>query len=720
MKTQFANGREQLNEEDWKIEILDNQGYLSESFFYLSLQAENQYGRNYLIISELISVNTNDAIEIKINPSACLGGEGWKNYIVGYSTLDDPQTFIQIAKIEKPSVFNQTISLIIENDEQLNDDFILPNLIDLEESEYHGKIIFIEETNYFYEFNKNTQPFEYNSDFIESPNGTWIRVLKSLCYIDDISGENGCRRDVSEIKKMPNNKLLNYELGNESDFELLFYLENEDNVQINANRVISIVSLINNFNVSNFLNNLIIYNIRGYVTSNFDLRTQHSATNVNIQSFNRNIIYSNDTPIKLPDVVKQDEKILIGIKLDFTSDELNVAISDNSNLSLNFYLLSNAKRKSPIGFLLGGNFVLNIDDLIRVYPYKDDELLIKSGKAVINEFEINRANKGYVKSLPLDTENIRILLDQEGNISNSLNYSPVKPTRAIVSTKKHESFITDFKTRNISLNTNQKLNFDINLEKTEDDTKQLNPLFPDVISENKEYWGFNFKKINLYLRFTQYDDDVIIKKEYYKLNNLSVGDNINSYEINSFKRLEKIDESLLPINNHSLFHPGRVENIKFINSGLSVSFTNLIKNKFATDYIEIGIAFSLIYDGTIVSNISHNPKDGTIKEIKSNVFDVLSNRQHWESPILKTKLSQFSKHSIENGTVRQVELDNGEFETYVFYKEGGKNFDYFIKPFNANSIDTCAWVKHSEKKSQTVQLEKEIKKQIKRNSIIFG
>lgn len=720
MKTQFANGREKLNNEDWKIEILENQGYLSASDFYLSLQAENQYGRNYMIISDLISIDTNNRIKITINPSACLGGEGWKNYIVGYSTLDKPETFIQIAKINKPSVFNTPITITIQEDSQLQSDFVLPYLIDLNESEYNGKVIFIEETSYFYEFNSNVVPFEYNSDFFESPNGTWIRVLQSLCYLEDIEGKNGCRRDVSEIKKMPNNKLLNYELGDESDFELLFYLENTDNVKINENRFISIVSLINNFNVSNLLNDLIIYNIRGYVESNFNLRTQHSATNVSIQTFNVDILYSNDNPIKLPDVLKHDEKILIGIKLNFTADELNVAISDNSNLSVNFYLIPNAKRKSPIGFLLGGSFVLNSGDYLRVYPYQYDELLIKSGKAIVNEFEVNRPKDGYIKSLPLNTENIRVLIDQEGNISKSENYSPVRPARAIVSTKKHESFITDFKTITISLNANQKLNFDVNLEKTEDDTKQLNPLFPDVIANNTEYWGFNFSKVNVYLRFRQYDGQEIIKTEYHKLNNLAVGDNINSYEINSFERLEKIDESSLPIDNYSLFHPGHIENIQFINSGLSVGFTNLIKNRFSTDDIEVGIAFSLIYDGNMISHISHDPKDGAIKEIKSNVFDVLANREHWQSPVLEQELSQFSKHNIENGTVRKVELNDGNFATYTFYKNGGTSFDNFIKPFNAKSIETCAWVKEPENKSQEVQLDKETKKQIKRNSIIFG
>ncbi len=158
--------------------------------------------------------------------------------------------------------------------------------------------------------------------------------------------------------------------------------------------------------------------------------------------------------------------------------------------------------------------------------------------------------------------------------------------------------------------------------------------------------------MNVYLRFRQYDNGTLINEQYYIRKNVPASDNINSYEYNNFNRLEKIDVTQLLVKNHSLFEASKIHNMSFIKSGLFVSFTDHIKDVFSADDIEVAIAFSLIYDGTVVSHISHHTEDGAMHEIKSNVFDLLANKQYWRSPITINKLSQFSKHNIEDSEVR--------------------------------------------------------------------
>lgn len=726
MKTQFANGRERLNQEDWKIEVLGGAGSLTARTCYFSLQAENQYGKNYLISSDVVAITANDAVKITIYPTARLSGEGWTQFTLGIAFTSDVTEFVQFAKLDIPTPFNVPLELTISQDNHLVDS-VVSQLSNLFYNEFHGKIFHVEQTSSFYEFNEGGTPHEYTSDFIEGVLGTWVRVNSALCHVSDIAGKGGAKRDISQIKSMPNNKLLNYDMGNVSDFEVQFYLENDVTEQLNENRMISIVGLINNVDVTTYLENLLIYNVRGFVDEgDYSLRIQNSVTGSIIPEFNVDTIYESRTSIRLPDAMKSTEKLFVGIKLDFTSDELNAKVADNSSFSLNFYLVPNAVRKSPMGFLLGGNFVIpdRHGNNLRVYPDSYNEVMIKPGRAIINGFEMTRGRNGYFKILPLNTDNIRIQLYQDGDINYATTYSDVKPTRAIVSTKPHESFLSDFITQTISLNTDQKLNFQINTEKTEDNTKQLNPYFPDVIAENREYWGFSITKINLYLRFRQYDiGGELIHTEYYKKSDQYALDIINDFEINNFTGLEKIEVGTLPLHNRSLFHPGKVQNIQFVNSGLATSFTEYIQQRFAADSIEVGIAFSLVYDGTIVSDISHDVKDGAMSEINNNVFDLLKHHDYYQAPVMKSELHKQSKHKILDAAEKKAIDDmTGVIETYVFNMTNGTSYAEFVKPFDAGSSESCAWVKTTTPPTSPppVELNNAIKQQIFETGIVFG
>lgn len=719
MKTQFANGREKLNNSDWKIEVLENQGSLSAFEGHFCLFAENQYGQNIPIISDLISVNDNDAVKITIYSSACLSGEFWTNYIIGVNSNNDLESFIRIAKISKPTD-DTNVELILSVDEQILEHHVLDDFTFIKSHEYNGKIVFVEHLQSFYEFNENVFYSEYNIDFIEGNNGTWIKVNNALCNIEDLSGKGGSRRNIDNISKMPNNKILEYELNGDSP-ELFFYLESENNEQLNKNRLISIKSLINNTNISNYLENLITYTIQGFVGSDYLLRKTDHLTGEILEELGTEIIYNNENPIRLPDAIQTNEKLLISVKLNFTNDEINSSITNGSDFSINFVLIPNAKRKNPLGFLLGGNFVINTGERLRVYPYDEDEILIKSGKAVINNFDVNKSNNVILRTLPNNTDNIKILVDQDGVISWSKNYSKIKPTRAIVSTKKHESYISSFTTTTININTKHKLNFQVNLEKTEDNLKQLNPSFPDVISENREWWEFSVTAINLYLRIRQYDNGKIVNEEFWKNENLNALNSINDFEFIRLNNFELISKSELPTENYSLFDPGKIQNLRLINaSNFNNVFTENLKDIYNSDEIELGLAFSLVYDGSVISNISHDPKNGAMSEINGKILDQVKSKIYYKDPIDFKELSKLSKYNLQNGMEIKVRLENGDYESYVYY-ESSSNVDLEdVQPYNAFPNETCKWAKLNKNQSPTNNLNNEIKKEIFKNSIIFG
>ena len=723
MKTNFANGREKLNQEDWKIEKFSNSGNLSAQNIYFSLQAENQYGRNYLIKSKKISISDNDSIKIKIKPTANKEGENWINFIIGFSSNNNNENFIQIAKIKKPKNFDKSQEIELTKDEIFNDNLIINDINSFPSNPFHGTIVNINGTNDFYEFNKNIIPYEYNNEFIKGNNGTWIKVDNALCYIYDITEKYGAKRDISQIKKMPNNKINNYDLKNEESDELLFYLEHKNKNKINENRYISISTLINNIDVTAYLDNQIKYKIYGYVKEDYTLRKYRNDDGRLIKHIGKEILYNQENPIRLRERLKGNEKILIGIKIEISANDLESKIPDNSDFSLNFNLIANGRKKNPLGSILGGNAILSNKNAeyknMRIYPKEDNEILIESGKAIINEFDVTKSEETSIRTIPENEKEIHILIDQFGNFEQSNSFSSIKPTRAIVSTKQKESFISEFKSKIVSLNANQYLEYTIDFEKTEDDKKQLNPNYKDVISKSDRYFGFSFSSINIYFKINQYDNkDEIVKSKFYKKSNITALDKENTIKSLRLENLEEINEDDIPYNNESLFHPGKVKYFKTPNISSNNNILKNLKQYFSADSIEINIAFSLIYDGSIISDITHNTEDGAMPEINTNIFDFIQNQQYWNSPISEKEVKKISHYNLKSGMERKI-LVNEEYIDYI-YKDDVKNVENEIKPENKLDSEKGRWIPKYPEKDTKVELEKKVKKEIYKNSIIFG
>jgi hypothetical protein len=710
MSIQFSNGRSQLNPADVSYSVIQNRGNLSAQDVYLSFQTSNLIGRNYLIVSDLISVSDDSALRLTINSSLIKSGEQWDYLIVGVSTLSTTSSFNQIAKISlrnTPTVYKSfPITFEFTHDRQLLPNKTVTNLGNLPATNLvNGELVSITNLGIIVEYNYLSTKEIDNSFVFSGTSGRWLKHGYLTTYLDNINGIDGCRQDIRYITSSFNYDFPEYSLDGGFSDPLKIFIVNDFSSSIPSGTFINLNITQNGNNISKLFDKKIKLEFRGFVNMETGvLRTTYLsnsqitlATLNSISTFN---YYSSN--FKTPDTCEASEAISIFIHLQVSETELTYYLEPNSLISVNPYLEKEFSVYTGAGNIFADGIIYNTEGKLLIVPNYELLAYRLSGSAVINSFYFTHANTQLIDGFVADTANQNVVIDNSGNcfVEPDLSLLPSEyKLRALVSTEAGESELSPW-SNVITLggsDSNKGLKVTLTLPTYLDTYGVIRDDYDDYLLAGNSEGILNAHRINIYVKkfteefsYTKYT--VPFTFEYTQVFNL--------YD----KDLATVVTEL-PSESFGLFKP--------VSSALET--VNGGNFQYHSEGITYSVAYSFTYNGNQITAIQHNPDD-KVPVLEENFVTSIDNTKYWGKPVTISELKAIPYLTIPRGQQRKVVI-NDDFVNFTFYPTSMTDADDIsvIRPNNILSTEPGRWV------TDAVGLsEAEIKSMIQRQILLFG
>ena len=509
MTVTLASGRSQLNDSDWTITTTPNCGYLTSKNLYFTLQAVNNAGVNVPIISEQISIDTNDRLTISILESAKLSGESWTHFVIGCTDINDTSTTNQIAKIPccthdslgnidllNPVSF--PIDINFEYDQQLSlgevvDDLPSTNLIS------GIRYAYVEKGNNIYEYDYYSNLTVDDNLVLNASIGRWLLKDKFSPYISNTQYYGGCSVNLLNLSNFDNITVPNY-LPNSGNSPIVkYYLVNDTGSDIPAGYAIFLNVQVGGYNKSDLFDKKIDYYIEGFVdTSTGILRTDYYQTGDPLEFINLQKTYSSRFPtLVLEEVVKNGEAVLLTLILRCDLLEVQGKLS-NTFIQILPEMLPLSGTFNPLGGLFEKGIILNETgfDKRRVLPNQSLTISYQSGIGIVKDFNFWKPSNGKLYGLSANSIN-KIYINKDGDLYIDDTEASDSTLRAIVRCEVKESKLSDWSNystvaANSALLITVNYPCDVNLNAT------IRTNYPDVIANSTGI--FNANKVNIYIQ----------------------------------------------------------------------------------------------------------------------------------------------------------------------------------------------------------------------------
>ena len=431
---------------EWSLTVVPGGNFTSPGTIFFSFQLMNRAGLNRAFISSAVNYNIGEKIVVTI-PSN-VRAEAWDihYYILSASTTNNPESFIQIARLPgyedgfefdpQSLPIDLPVTIELTRDEHLllapsvNTRAELPtgnNLID-------GMVRWILNESIFVEYQRNFMSWE--------PLGTPNTFILDTTI--DGSDRNLTEIDPTEIishplyPPSPNIKVL-------PEWESRYFIYNDSSNPLPAGTEFGVELSYNNKRSPDLLNGLFLVKFNGFADRNGNLRTTDSEgrefNNVGgFISWEPKI----ETPFITEDDLLPDESISISVKPFFSTAELNNQIPPNSVVGILPVIRTQSGTYNPLGDLVNGDIVFAKGDYYRVLPSAGLSFTIGKGMALVRNYSFPVKPKRTISGLAENTANQQVIINGNGAVFlEAPDYQPTssEALRALISTESGESAI---------------------------------------------------------------------------------------------------------------------------------------------------------------------------------------------------------------------------------------------------------------------------------------
>ena len=682
MTVQFANGRNRLDLADFTIAVNTGGGSLSGGAYFFSLQGRNRIGKNLLAISECVGFGSSDAIEFTINPSANKSGEGWLYHIIGVSTTDDPTTFKQIARVgtKDPLTGIDTIypiTITFQYDFQLTGEYIVNTVADLPtetDGLLDGFLAGVSEKALIYEYRKNDLMVADGNLIIQNDTGNWVARSSFSTYVANTASDGGSRQDVNNLTDESDIITEPYDPNGSESPPVTFWLTNETGSDIAAGTRIDFQFFLGNLDKSKLFDSKAFITILGFTNLDTGIlrTTQLDISGLEITDLNIDILYRFGEPsVRLGDRLQNNEAVVIQIKLVFISS----GIGETGTVRILPSFAVAAGSFVAIGNFFQGGAIFNQGDFRRIVPNEGMGAIALSGSGIVGNFLFNSVPQTNIFGFQVNARTQRVLINGNGQVY--LNYLATDPAdsrlRALVSTESGVSQAAPFSSP-VAVSAGEGI--EVTIAHPIDDTTgnaTIRSTYPDssIAGNNKG-------------KLSAPTVDIFIKNE-------------DTGEIHLFNRptIKTSASQTLSFTSPSSTivteDPDFTTQFSFYDPGVATLAGTPGGSWVAGNY---SASYRYNYDGTSISDISHDPLSGCIVELIASFDEIAENSAYWVRARNKTQLRSLSSSSLRNGTEAKLIQDNLQPIGVVYNSTSlaSDNDITVFKPDDLSDLQAGRWI----------------------------
>lgn len=611
MTTIYASGRQTLSQDDWSITKTATEGELTGKTLYFSLQTKNNSGYNIPIVSSPIVINTNDKLTVTLEDTIRKEGEGWLYAVICCGLTNDPAEMNQVAKIplfgvdqfgypniDDPVTYPITIDF--SYDHQLSVGELLDEVIDLPSANLINGIRYavVEKDNNIYELDINSVAEVDDDVVLDAAIGRWILTSSFSNDVTDVTLAGGCNVNLLYLNDFSTVELPTYDVNGAASPKMQYWIVNDTGVDIEAGRSITLNVDAGGYDKSKLFDNKIAYIFHGFANvTTGELRTTYDESGENLLYINLENDYSANYPtVTIEDTLKNGEALFFSLFVKFDLLEVQGKLP-NTTLSIFPELIKTSGTFNPLGTLFEKGIITKELNRLRVYPDEGLAVKVKSGSGIVRNYNFWKPLEQSVIGLTPNATN-KIYVDKDGDVYLDTVENNDSVLRAIAKTLPIESKASDWSAYT-AITLDSRLEVTVVYPCNADLIATIRANYPDVIAGTASY--FNVRKINVYVQ-RQSDNEI---RKFTNIFATPVANQVIT--ISDWSSGTVVTE--LPTTEQGLFNP------------VTVTVANLPTggNMTATNY---RVAYSLVYDGTVVSDIDHSSSNGCITEVQLTAEDL--------------------------------------------------------------------------------------------------
>lgn len=617
--TQYASGRTKLPFSNSNISLTNNGNLNVTGTYYLSIQGQNRVGLN--LNSDLISVTLTSTSKITITLPSILISEDWQNIIISASTTNDVESLVQIVKVDKTD-FTLPLELssieifkLTATERTVSNPSLLPNV------NINGLIRYVNNLNYYYEYNKYSDKEVDNISVLNSTLGRWIRIGTITRYQENTTYPGGCDQDARSDNLNP--IVPEYTLDGSKGESVIYWIRNDfDQIIPSGTRISGIVRIFGE-DKSQLFDKLILLESIGYINL--------TTLNLNVNGATDEIEYSPYfTELILKEDLEPNNAIAVSVSPRFRPEHLNNNVAYLANLEIYLTFAPTSGAYAP-GSQALGNLIYNLNDKFRILPNNNLTLTKSKGSGLILNYELFNISSSVITGLISNTDNQYVYLTSNGGAFISTDSTITNSViRARISTLNGISNPISYGNINLDNTKQLKINIDYSTLVRSD--------YPDIEIAGKETNTFNATNLIIYIKNST--NNYFIAEKTITPNSdsdefLFTANDFNTSTLNSNS------------NDFGLYNP---ENV-------TLSTNNLISG-FTTDTYEVLIAYEYINTCTLIDN---NFTDFTI--VSSDISDLFDSSSSWGKAIFSVNsLKQLSLNKVSNYQIRYVYEKNSLYQ----------------------------------------------------------
>ena len=602
MTTQFASGRNQLLPPSiYNIGSGNIMG--GSTLYYFWLQGRNRVGYNTPSTSSSMVVPNNCALGITIAGINYLDSENWFEFLIYTSQTNDFSTAqlvgsyraLDVDQITKRTLGSSTPlssdphQIVLTENYQLNitttvtDPTVLPVL------PIHGMRRFITSLSQTFRYDETSTATVNNTTVLSATTGRWIYTGSTHLVEDptDLTNDpNGCNQDLNTIAGNPDLILATYNVSGNIGIPVHYYLKSSSNTTITKGTPIVLSARIDDIDVTSDFNLLFDIIIYGKVsTTDYSLITTNflsAGSSVPYDHFKHNIILEDD--------INPNEYLLLSITPHFATTDIDINITPQVSLSIYPYFAQNTSTYADSNLTVGNIIFKEYDNRI-VVPYGFGAIKVLGGSGCINLYTWRNQPATILTNYVASTAGQYVLTTRTGAALIGTP-SSIEPIRAVISTVAGFSTPCNWSTTT-SITAGQTVNYNITISQDSEGYNPINPTYTDLLLRglvNKA--KLNTNKILLLIKIDTVCKGFIIT---FDPTLTTLSGIVTDWSAGTVYT----DSDILGFNKN-LFRP------------LEATHTVTGTGSNFPSGTSVAVAYSFLYDGTSVSDVSHSPIDGCI------------------------------------------------------------------------------------------------------------
>lgn len=641
MRIQYASGRKQL----CALTLNTIVGTLPANTYYFWLQGRNDVGYNLPGPVATITTNGSQGIELILPSAAYIQNENWLEYVILVSTINDSSTAkvllsLKRSQITLPYTINLTLPSHIQT-ETIVTTLPTANLL-------NGLLVTLNSDGLIYRYNSFSSLWER---FYDSYNTGIITTTT-----DELLGCDTSIGLITDTRYIINN---DYALDDSAGPNRRLWIFNDQATSFPQGREIGLTTTIQDFDVSSLFYGLFKVVFEGY----FDQTSETFVTlRDGVSQFSYlgiEVLYASSMEnLILEKELLTNQAFQIRVFPEFDISELGLGLKllpVDSSVNIFPFVKPTQGTPTDLGDLLGDVIVGNDPNLRRVYPSVGLSAFVDSGVSIINGLIAKTKVPTTVLGLVPNTANQILAINSSGNVYPVTTLRTNEKQRAKVSTVAGESKASSFSTQ-VEGNANPNITITVKYPPI------IRANYPDVIAGSNK-GTFNAEEIIVYVRKRNSNGGAIVETR-------RIGGFVPTNDVsNSFSFLYEtstIFAGVIPSTDFGLWEPAGL-----LLGDLTVESTT------GTFFYDFAVSFK--YNGSSITDISHDILNGSIEELSQSLSTIAENSKYWQRPEFNiTNLISLTSDKLIQGATYPVLADtNGKISLYTYNSSDSSVVDNF-------------------------------------------